>query len=278
MKYLVLGNAQMETITQSETGLSREHLGGVGAIMARELALAGADVTLMTTAPQGPPTHEIEEMARTSGITPLVFPGDPPQAKRGYAHIRTKNGNFRWVKGDWPRMGVLGEHIAQVKPDWTLVALHLHPKDLTILGKTPGKKAVNATSKKHALMIPHTPNQSVYTMNSGEARALMTEMDVTHENNLPWALGADTVMVTKGARGRVTHSFGRPTIWNDPVPVPKGTDFIGCGDAATAGLVFALAQGLDPQETVDRFVTDLMQRNADAYTHVKTSPAETAHN
>ena len=278
MKYLVLGNAQMETITQSETGLSREHLGGVGAIMARELALAGADVTLMTTAPQGQPTEEIEESARKNDITPLVFPGNPPQAKRGYAHIKTQNGSLRWVNGDWPRMGALGKHITQVRPEWTLISLQIHPKDLAVIRNAPGKKAVNATSKRHALIIPRLVNQSVYTMNAGEAKTLMSEMDINREEDLPRVLGADTVMVTKGPRGRVTHGFGKPTQWDDPVAVPQGTDFIGCGDAATAGLVFAIAEGLDPQKTVDRFVTDLMERNAQAYSPDKTGRSKTHQN
>ena len=99
MKYLVIGNAQMETITQSETGLSRDHVGGVGAIMARELALAGANVTLVTTAPSGPATREVQEAIEDSGIKPLVIPGNPPQTRRGYAHITTHKGNVPLGQG-----------------------------------------------------------------------------------------------------------------------------------------------------------------------------------
>ena len=44
-----------------------------------------------------------------------------------------------------------------------------------------------------------------------------------------------------------------------------GTDFIGAGDAATAGLVYALAHRLDLKETVDEFIKNLMERNAKGY-------------
>ena len=270
MTYLVLGNAQLETITQSETGLSRNHLGGVGAIMARELALAGANVTLVTTAPPGPATREVQEAIEDSGIKPMVIPGNPPQTRRGYAHITTHKGNVRSVKGDWPRMGLLGPIVSQVNADWTLISLQLQPKDLHALQELKGPKAVNATSKKHASLIPQIPNQAVYTMNSSEATALMLDMSVLHEEDLPRALGADTVMITRGQHGRTTYTQAQPVLCHDAVPVPDGADFIGCGDAATAGLVFALAEGLDQEQTVNSFVTDLMRRNALAYPRGKT--------
>ena len=270
MKYLVVGNAQMETITQSETGLSRDHVGGVGAIMARELALAGAQVTLITTAPAGPATNEIAEALSASGVTPMIVPGNPPQRERGYAHITTQNGGPKSARGGWPRMGGLNSHLSSMKADWTLTALHAAPQDLSALSRMNGKNAVNATSKKHVKLMTHIWNQTIYTMNEAEARALIKEIDIDRLEDLPRALGAETVMVTRGRYGRITYTHGKDTQWHDAVPVPEGTDFIGCGDAATAGLVFATAEGLDQEETVDRFITDLMERNRLAYLQTKT--------
>ena len=47
--FLVIGNAVSETVTRTEDGAVRAQAGGVGAITARELPLARADVTLPTT-------------------------------------------------------------------------------------------------------------------------------------------------------------------------------------------------------------------------------------
>ena len=267
MKYLVVGNAQMETITQSETGLSRDHAGGVGAIMARELALAGADVTLISTAPSGPTTTELEDALSTLGVNPVIVPGSPAQRERGYTHITTQNGGPISARGEWPRMGGVISHLNRMKADWMLTSLHAAPQDLSALSRMNRKNAVNATSKKHVRLITHIWNQTIYTMNDAEARMLMKEIDIDRLENLPRALGAETVMVTRGRYGRITYTYGKDTQRREAVPVPEGTDFIGCGDAATAGLVFATAEGLDVPETVDRFITDLMERNRLAYIH-----------
>ena len=77
--------------------------------------------------------------------------------------------------------------------------------------------------------------------------------------------GNQTTMVTNGAKGRVIHHAGKSPRHAAAVKVPPGTDYIGAGDAATAGLVHAMAHELDQDETVDRFIADLLARNAAGY-------------
>ena len=267
MRYLVVGNALTETIIRSEDGANRIHIGGVGAIMARELAEAGADVTLLTTAPAGWPADEIRAALTVTGVTAVVVPGDPPQAKQSGATITTRKGGPIRAQGSWSRMGGIRREITRMAPefDWTLVSLTLRADDLTAAAVSSRNLAVNATSKGLAPMTVSTARKSVCTMNQIEAAQIVRAVGARGPTELPEALDTGTVMVTRGARGRTIYRRGQEPETSEPVPVPEGTDFIGAGDAATAGLVMALACGLDVGETVDRSITALLERNAAAF-------------
>lgn len=267
MRYLVVGNALTETIVRSEDGAKRTHIGGVGAIMARELAQAGADVTLLTTAPAGWPADVISAALTVTGVTAVVVPGDPPQLKESGATITTRKGGPIRAQGAWPRMGGISREITRMAPefDWTLVSLTLRAEDLTAASRSSRDLAVNATSKGLAPMTVNMTRKSVCTMNQIEAAQIVRAAGARGPTELPEALGADTVMVTRGARGRTLYRRGQEPETSEPVPVPEGADFIGAGDAATAGLVAALACRLDVGETVDRYIAALLERNAAAF-------------
>ena len=184
-----------------------------------------------------------------------------------HATITTRLGGPIRAQGSWSIMGGLGKHIAILAPqfDWALVSLTLRWNDLETVAKSARKLAVNATSKKHVALIPHIQEQAVTTMNQRESGKLMNLMSVREPSDLPSKLGVATLMVTRGARGRTVYQANGER-WDAPtVPVPQGADFIGAGDAATAGLVYSQPMGLDLNETVDRFITRLLQRNADAF-------------
>ncbi len=267
MRFLVIGNALPETIVRSEDGYQRRHIGGVGAIMARELASEGADTAFLTTAPSGAPAEALLQALKLMDLKVAVIPGAPAQKNNSHATITTRLGGPIRAQGSWSIMGGLGKHIAILTPqfDWTLVSLTLRGNDLETVAKSARKLAVNATSKKHVALIPHIQEQAVTTMNQQESGKLMNLMSVREPSDLPSKLGAATLMVTRGARGRTVYQANGER-WDAPtVPVPQGADFIGAGDAATAGLVYSQAMGLDMNETVDRFITRLLQRNADAF-------------
>ena len=267
MSYLVVGNALTETIIRSQDGAQRQHTGGVGAIMARELALTGARVTLLTTAPQGGAARQIQADLEKHGVTPIVVPGQPAQTRAGWAEIITRRGEPVRASGSWPRMGGLQKQITELAPehDWTLISLNIMPQDLQAARKLAPNLAVNATSKGLAVRMARTGEHRLATMNGDEARKLIAHLGTESHARLPKALRAKTVMVTLGRRGRALHHADGSAETHPAVPVPAGADFIGAGDAATAGLVLALSQGLDPGETVDQAISGLLKRNAQAY-------------
>ncbi len=267
MSYLVVGNALTETIIRSQDGAQRQHTGGVGAIMARELALTGARVTLLTTAPQGDAARQIQADLEKHGMTPIVVPGQPARVWAGWAEIITRRGGPVRASGSWPRMGGLQKQITELAPehDWTLISLNIMPQDLQAARKLAPNLAVNATSKGLAVRMAKTGEHQLATMNRDEARKLMAHLGTESHAGLPRALRANTVMVTLGRRGRIIHHADGSAETHPAVPAPAGTDFIGAGDAATAGLVLALSRGLDLGETVDQAISGLLERNAGGY-------------
>ena len=98
--FLVIGNAVSETVTRTEDGAVRAHAGGIGAIMARKLPLAGADVTLLTTALPGPALNDVREPLVTAGAKLNANTGDPPQRIHGRVHIRCRHGEFAGASGE----------------------------------------------------------------------------------------------------------------------------------------------------------------------------------
>ena len=269
MKFLVIGNAVEETIVRKETGQTRTHIGGVGAIMARELALSGedAEVTFLTTATPGQPSRNIARQLSELGIFTNVMNGRPPQIRRAQARIVTQRGNPVSAKGDWPPMPSITPAVTRMarQNDWTIITANLTGQDLQAAAANCNNLAANATSKHHVLKLPRIQPLGAATMNQAEAATLMAHMGLRTARELREALGLQTLMITHGASGRTVHQAGEEPRKYPAPPAPPQTDFIGAGDAATAGLVYALAHGLDTGPTVDRFILKLMERNAEAY-------------
>lgn len=265
MSFLVIGNWVKETVVREEDGATRTHTGGVGAIMARELALAGAEVTFLTTAPEG----HIEETRKSlhPSITPIVLPGHPPQSHAAAVTITTRNGNPQKYQGNWAQMGQIAPHIEKLVPqhDWTLISLNLKKHDLETLFYSKSKVAVNATTTNLVKKVPLIPYQAIYTMNQREATTLAKELGIHAHEDVRDAIGAKALMLTRGRSGRSLYRENHPDHHWPAIPAPPGTDFIGAGDAATAGLVYATAMDLDPGKTVDTFIASLLASNAQAY-------------
>ena len=273
MKFLVIGNSVEETVTRTETGQSRRHIGGVGAIMARELALSGpdAEVTFLTTAAAGAPTEAIRQGLTADGVHKVLVPqGYPPQTRRAQATIFTRRGNPVSARGDWPPIASISPQIAKLaaQHDWTLVSANLTTQDLRMAAAHSPNLAFNGTTKKHALRITSIDNPAVVTLNHSEAAALAKALDTNATYGLKRATNAGTLMITMGEFGRSLYHLDEPPFHSSAPKAPANTDFIGTGDAATAGLVYALAHSLDineTPETVDRFIINLMERNAHGY-------------
>ena len=268
MKFLVAGSSLPETVIQDETGRMRRHIGGVAAIMARELAQAGADVTLVVNAIPGEPAQEIISAVEKLGMHTVLIEGYPKPNKRASAAITVRNGNPVRFNGNWNRTGYMGPQFSSLcrEHDWLLTGLSLDIRDLQSALGNCANVAVNATTARSAPKALRLKGQRILTMNQRECESILYSAKATdRENQLTSIAGAETVMVTAGSKGRRIHRAGEAVLSAKAVPVPKGTDFIGAGDAATAGLVYAQAQGLDLNETIDEFITCLLERNASAY-------------
>ena len=268
--FLVIGNALPETIVTAERPQRhRTHLGGMGAIMARELALAGADTTLLTTAPRSA-TRQIERFLESYGVKPHVVNGQPPQTKAGQVTFTTRNGEPIKYAGTFSRPGGLAQEISQLAPNYdrVLVDLTLQPKDLVLLDSLTAKLTLNASTKSRAAMLTHFTKPRIVRMNRQEAATVKRLTKTGSDQELAQRLNASMLLVTEGAEGRTlyTRQDNEESNTTSPAqPTPQGTDYIGAGDALTAGLTFADEYRLDPRETMDRFLRDLLVRNAEAY-------------
>ena len=268
MRFLVAGSSLPEVVIQEKTGRMRRHIGGVAGIMARELAREGADVTLVVNAIAGEPAEEIVQGVEKSGVKAVLIEGDPKPSRRASAAITVRNGNPVKLNGNWNRTGYMGEEFKElcVSHDWLLAGLSLDMRDLTAGIKTCANVAVNATSTRSAPKALRLKGITALTMNARECQAMREAASKpTAEAQIGGITGAQTVMVTLGSKGHRIHQHDGTLLTADAPTPPEGTDYIGAGDAATAGLVYALAHGLELEGTVQRFISRLMEGNAQAY-------------
>ena len=268
MSYLVIGNAINETVIRTEDGAKRRHTGGVGAIMARELALNGQEVTFLTTAPTGTAAREMEKDLAKGRLRPVIVPGNPAQRVDGKVQVQVTKGEPVTFFGHRPRMTGLAEEIRQLAPlhEWTLIALTLTDQDLAAVSSLANNLAVNATAKQLVHRIKKVPRLAALTMNRNEY-ALLAKTGISHAapEDLPMKFKGATVMITRGARGRSVYAPATPPNHRPAPELAAGTDYIGTGDAATAGLVHAMNAGEDHGELIDAYIRNLGSRNAQGY-------------
>ena len=266
--FLVVGNAVDETVTRTEDGATRSHAGGVGAIMARELARRGADVTLLTTALPGPALDRIRSHLVDAGVRLEAVPGNPPQREHAQVRIRCRRGEFAGASGHWARMGGLAHQIEDLTATahLTLVSLNLLPADLQTALSHSRRLVTNATSPKLAPRLTNLKGQIAATLNTRELGAIRSRLkEQPPSEMMPQTIGANMVLLTKGSRGMTLYRQDAPPTSSPATQPPPGTDFVGAGDAATAGLAWALATGEDPMQCALESVTALLRHNADGY-------------
>ena len=230
--FLAVGNAVDETVTRTEDSAFRSHAGGVGAIMARELARRGADVTLLTTALPGPTLERISNHLAQAGAKLEAEPGHPPQRVHAQVHIRCRGGEFAKASGQWARMGGLSHRIREMAPylDVTLVSLNLLPEDLETALSCSRRLVANATSPKLAPRLLKLKGQAAATLNVRELGTIHSRLTgKPSPASLPQAMTADMVLLTKGRRGMTLYRKDAPATSAAAPEVPPGTDFVGAG-------------------------------------------------
>ena len=260
--FLVIGNVVDETIVR-EDGCIRRHVGGVAGIMARELGRQGADVTLLS-AVESCQRQVLADRLAADGVRCRFVAGDPPQLKRSAARITTLRGEQHRTQGSFPAPASTARQLAEMAPhvDLILAGMYLHPADTAELGRHPGKVVANATTTRLARRMRQIPGLAAATLNQQE----LAELEPTANAEQGPSSLAKTVLVTLGPAGYRLHEKGAVRHGKAPPP-PEGADFIGAGDAMTAGLAWALATGRAPQPAMRRFLVRLLQANADSYRH-----------
>ena len=187
---------------------------------------------------------------------------------QGLINIRYRRGEFAGASGEWVRMGGLAPRIRELAPEYdvTLISTCMLPEDLTAALTSARRLVANATSPKLAPRLLKLKGQAAATLNTRELGAVRAHLRTRPApEDLPRILGTDAVLLTKGPGGITLHRDGGPSKSAPAATPPKGTDFVGAGDAATAGLAWALAHGQDPLPAAVRFVTALLERNALSY-------------
>ena len=264
-KFLVIGNVMEETVTR-EDGRTRQQVGGVGGIMARELARAEANVTLL--APVTPTQQErLNEALTALGVTAVLADGRPPAIREGIARISVRNGEPTATKGHFPVPGSIAQEIRGMRKDYDMVlcSLYLDVNDLSELAGTGGNIIANATTRGMVPRLGRMRGITAATMNQGELQALARRIRFNPDDNPAQKMGISRVFVTHGANGRTDFWMNGNRRHLPAIKVPTGTDFIGAGDALTAGYAFGMANGLSTDQTMDNFLGKLLDYNAGSY-------------
>ena len=276
-KFLVIGNVLDEVITRSSDGFTREHVGGVGAIMARELARAGADVTILSTSLSHTIPHYVKWFEQY-GVKLMLTVGNPRQSQQGYAVATARLGQLQYTRSSFPDMGGIALELYEMagKFDWVLTDVTLMPDELLLLSRLAKNLLVNPNASSVAKRVyvvlkerqGNDGGQTVLCMNEHEANILCYEAGVIGVQQLVNQF-ACRMMVTMEGNGRVLYlPFDQPRHRSAP-SVPEGADFCGAGDSIAAGMAYALSRNLSINHTAGEFVERLMRFNAQSYKEVK---------
>ncbi len=263
--YAVIGNCVNETVVRQEDGMSRTHLGGTAAIMARMLAGAGAAVTLYTNG-SGSESGDGFTLRRMERRGP----------ETGSANITVRRGECVQARGKWPKLPRLAaaEMSDLLDHDWVVLTGAEHQDDAMVICTAARGLSLGVCSERSVgSLAPATRHKGkvqyrVAAMNAAEAGAFMSRHgDAGRSDELRNLLQADELLVTHGAEGWSLLNGANGNVESEAPAPPPGTDFVGAGDSALAGLTLAAAEGLDRRETVNRFIRTLMESNVAGYGH-----------
>ena len=265
-QYLVIGTAITETITHLEDGKSRQDVGAVAGQMATALSRHQCDVTLLTSTGQDEQGKKTLERLTEAGVKTYTV---THTSKTGWASISTRAGEQARTQGAWPTLDEIASELAGNLRDidWILVDCNLSATALNrILGMAAKEQipvTINATTKGKSRLIweTRTHPKRLATMNRDEQLNLMRLSDSKTVPELRENLNSRNVFVSSGPQGwRVDGAKGIHAS-STAIPTPTDTDYIGCGDYATAGLTHAINAGLPIVETVNRFIETRLQLN-----------------
>ena len=266
--YLVIGTAINETITHQESRRTRRDVGAVAGQMATALARHHCPVTLLSSTPNGPVAHQTLHMLTEAGVNVHTVPGRHPP---GWANITTRRGQQVSARGKWPPPdSAIDKHIPELVESARWLLLECNITDITAEAAMASALragvpvTINATTRARASLIWRTRlrfHKALVTMNSQEAQALLATARADGPDQLRAAINTKDLLITSGPAGWTLYRRDDPDVTSPAPPVPRNTDYVGCGDYATSGLTHALADGLDIKDTVNRFISTRVSIN-----------------
>lgn len=266
-RYLVIGAAVSEAVTHEETQRQRRDVGGVAGQMATALGRHGCQVTILTSTAQGPEAQRTVQMLEEAGVIVHAIEG---RHHTGWCRITTRGGEQRSAHGQWPRPDEgINHYVPELvqQADWLLLDCNMSSRtaQLTLLNAAQARVPVtiNATTRSRSSLIwetRQTPKRLV-TMNRAEAHNLMGLAKCHAYPELRERINTRNILVTLGPDGWKLYGANGAHRSSKAITPPKDTDFIGCGDYATAGLSHAIAQNLPINQTVNDFISKRAQLN-----------------
>lgn len=262
---LIIGNAIPETIRRNATGPTTIRIGGVGAITAQELHRTGLDTTLLTTISHDAPGQTAQNLLRQQ---PFAVHTAPAAGTVGYTDVLTTAGEPQELDAVYPTISwheISAAAIALIpQHDWVAADCNLDAAALReIAQRTPTHRLViNGTAPdrcRRILAAADYPKAAV-TLNRSEAAILYELTQTANPGELTRQLNTQYLLITHDADGWLL-AYNGIVSHHPAIPAPSDTDFIGAGDSATAGLIYALATGQPPTDHINPAIARRLQHN-----------------
>ena len=260
---LVIGTAERDTIIHTESRRLRSRLGGVGAIVAEELARLNYNVTMLAPLGDDDSGAFAKQALSTLGIDTI----HPKVEQSAEYMVSTVKGEVQEpIIADFPTWEFrdLGSEESLERlidgSDLVVMDTSLSPNALMRIGQmaTPdfGVVVSDTYSSLFALAVQSIPSTFI-SMNDLEANELRN-MSSTR----PRDFDTKYYMVTLGSSGWTVRTEGK---WLSAVgpEVPAEADFNGVGDSAAAGLIHSIMSGNDQEKSINSAIRGRLERNAD---------------
>ena len=271
-RILVIGNAIPETVRRAETGAATIRLGGVGAITAGELCRCDGPVavTLLATISDDTPGRMAQDLLRQQ---PYAVRTAPAGATAGYTESLTIGGEPQEIDAVYPTItwaeigAAASDELASRRYHWVAADCNLDAEALSEIARRapPGRLVINGTAadRCHRILATAGTPKAAVTLNRSEAAVLYMQTNTTPDDAgaLARRLSAQWLLITQDAGGWTLARDDGTVSRHPAVPVPPDTDFIGAGDAATAGLICALATGRPPAPAIADAIARRLETN-----------------
>ena len=230
--------------------------------MAQALAEAGNEVTLLTALGTGTPAIRCRNLLDAAPFNSVIIPMRHPS---GYARINTKLGEPISANGRWPRLAGLAPAAEELAPqhDCILTDCNIEATQLRRIIALHDQTLLNATATRASRAILQNKQipKAFVTMNKAEAASLARASGTKDAQAFLKAVNAQAALITLSAKGWTLYRQDEPDLHSAAVPVPTHSDFVGCGDYASAGLIHAVLHNTDLQETINAFISRKLATN-----------------